>query len=113
MTVVVSNNNFGVSAFKVRKVADLVRRKSATDALNILRFCDKKEIAIALSKLIKSGLAVAENRNVSDIENLAIKALLINEGPTIKRIMPRAQGRAYRIAKRSSHIVLELESLSK
>lgn len=108
MSTKVSNNNFGVSAFKVRKVAALIRRKPVSEALDILRFCEKKEIAIALTKLIRSGMAIVESKEQEDPATLVVQALLINEGPTTKRIMPRAQGRAYRIRKRSSHIVLEL-----
>ncbi len=108
MSVIVKNNNLGVAPRKVRLVCDLVRNKSAEEALRILRFCEKKEIAIAVTKLINSGLTIASNSNKYDLQNLKIATISVDEGPTLKRIMPRAQGRAYRIRKRSSKITLSL-----
>ena len=109
MAVVVKNNNVGIAPRKVRQVCDLVRKKKASEALKILRFCEKKEIAIVITKLINSGLAIASESNKYDIDNLVVGSIFVNEGPTLKRIMPRAQGRAYRIRKRSSHVTVELK----
>ncbi len=109
MSIVVKNNNVGVSARKVRLVCDLIRNKKAEEALKILRFVDKKEIAIILTKLINSGLAIATDSSKYDLDNLKIKEIFVNEGPTTKRIMPRAQGRAYQIRKRSSYVTIALK----
>lgn len=109
MAIVVKNNKIGIAPRKVRQVCDLVRNKSASEALRILRFCEKKEIAIILTKLINSGLAIADETDKYDIDNLIVGTLYANEGPTLKRIQPRAQGRAFRIRKRTSHVYLELK----
>lgn len=107
--IVVKNNNFNKSAQKVRQVASLVRNKKVEEALRILRFCDKKEIAIMLTKLINSGLTIASDSEKYDLDNLIIGTLMIDEGPTLKRIQPRAQGRAFRVRKRTSYIKLALK----
>lgn len=109
MTIKVHSNNVGIAPRKVRQVCDLIRNKKASEALKILRFSDKKEIAIILTKLINSGLAIATESNKYDIDNLVVGTLYSNEGPMLKRIMPRAQGRAYKIRKRTSHVTLELK----
>ena len=109
MAVIVKNSSVGIAPRKVRQVCDLIRKKKASDALKILRFCEKKEIAVVLTKLINSGLAIASESNKYDIDNLVIGTVFVNEGPTLKRIQPRAQGRAYRIRKRSSHVTVELK----
>jgi len=108
MSISVANNNVRKSASKVRKVCDLIRRKKAEEALKILRYSEKKEIAIVLTKLLNSALSIAANSNKFDLDNLVIKTLMVDEGPTMKRIMPRAQGRAFRIRKRTSKVYLEL-----
>lgn len=107
--IVVKNNNFNKSAQKVRQVASLIRNKKVEEALRILRFCDKKEIAIMLTKLINSGLTIASDSEKYDLDNLIIGTLMIDEGPTLKRIQPRAQGRAFRVRKRTSYIKLALK----
>lgn len=107
--IVVKNNNVGKSARKVRQVADLVRRKKVEDALRILRFNDKKEISIMLTKLLNSGLQIASESEKYDLDNLVVETIEVNEGPTQKRIQPRAQGRAFRIRKRSSYVTVALK----
>jgi large subunit ribosomal protein L22 len=109
MSIKVKNNNVGISARKVRQVCDLIRNKKASEALRILRFNEKKEISIVLTKLINSGLAIASESSKYDLDNLKVKTVFVDEGPTAKRIMPRAQGRAYRIRKRSSYVTIELK----
>lgn len=109
MSILVKNNNVGVSARKVRQVCDLIREKKVEEALRILRFNEKKEISIILTKLVNSGLAIATDSSKYDIDNLTINKIFVDEGPTTKRIMPRAQGRAYRIRKRSSYVTIELK----
>ncbi len=111
MSIVVKHNNVGIAARKVRQVCDLIRNKPAQEALKILRFNEKKEISIAISKLINSGLSIASQSEKYDLDNLKVGSLYVNEGPTIKRIQARAQGRAYKIRKRTSHIYLELNEV--
>lgn len=108
MSIKVINRNVGIGPRKVRYVADLIRKKPASDALKILRFCGKKEIAITLTKLINSGLDIAANAEKYDLDNLKISIIKVDGGPSLKRIQPRAQGRAFRIIKRTSHITIEL-----
>jgi len=105
----VKNSNVGISPRKVRQVCDLIRNKKASEALKILRFCEKREIALVLTKLINSGLAIANEANKYDLENMVIGTVFSDEGPMLKRIMPRAQGRAYKIRKRTSHVTVVLK----
>ena len=109
MAIKVKTRNIGISPSKVRKVCNLIRKKKASDALKILRFCPKREISIMLTKLINSGLSIASGSDKYDIDNLVVNTIFADGGPTLKRIMPRAQGRAYQIRKRSSHVTLELK----
>ncbi|MFH1844821.1 MAG: 50S ribosomal protein L22 [bacterium] len=96
-----------ISPRKTRQVADLVRGKSVEQALSILALTPKKASPI-LKKAILSAVANARFMNEGDVElddgSLFIKEIKIDEGPTMKRIRPRAQGRAFRILKRMSHI---------
>ena len=105
----VKNNNVNKSARKVRQVCDLIRRQKVEDAIRILRFSEKKEIAIMLTKLVNSGLQIASESNKYDLDNLVIDSIMVDEGPTAKRIQPRAQGRAFRIRKRSSYVTVALK----
>jgi large subunit ribosomal protein L22 len=107
--ITVKNNNIGITARKVRGVADLIRRKKVEEALKILRFSEKKEIAIILTKLINSGLAIASETKKYDLDNLTVETIKVDEGPQLKRIQPRAQGRAYRIIKKSSYVTIGLK----
>jgi large subunit ribosomal protein L22 len=107
--VTVKNNSVQTSARKVRGVADLIRRKKVEEALKVLRFSEKKDIAIILTKLINSGLAIAADSKKYDLDKLVVETIKVDEGPTLKRIMPRAQGRAYRINKRTSYVTVALK----
>ena len=111
MNVVVKNKGFGASARKVRLVCDMIRNKKASDAARLLRFCEKKEISLMLSKLLNSGLTIASEDGKMDLDNVYIAKVIADEGPTLKRVQPRAQGGAFRIRKRTSHITLELKEL--
>lgn len=95
----------GVSPRKARLVVDLVRGKSAAEAANILRFTEKGA-AEAVGKVLASAVANAEHNLKVKPETLMVSEAFVNEGPTMKRIRPRAQGRAFRIRKRSSHITI-------
>lgn len=98
-----------ISAFKARKVAELIRGKKAEEALAMLRFMPQKASGI-LEKMLKSAVANAEQSvNPVSLEDLVIKTIAVDEGPTWKRISFRAQGRVYRIRKRTSHITMVLQ----
>ena len=99
--------NARISARKVKIVADLIRGKDAKEALAIVKFTPKASSEI-IEKLLKSAIANAENNNGMSVENLYVEECYANKGPTMKRIRPRAQGRAYRIEKRMSHITIVL-----
>ncbi|VFP86827.1 50S ribosomal protein L22 [Candidatus Erwinia haradaeae] len=93
------------SAQKIRLVADIIRGKKVSKALDLLTYTNKKA-AILVKKVLESAIANAEHNEGADIDNLMITKIFINEGPSMKRIMPRAKGRADRILKRASHITL-------
>ncbi len=97
-----------ISPQKARLVADLVRGKDVETAINTLRFMPKKGARI-LRKVIESAVANASQNDAIDVDTLYIKQLYVDGGPMLKRIMPRAQGRATRILKRSSHITVVLD----
>ncbi|WP_427340462.1 50S ribosomal protein L22 [Caloranaerobacter sp. DY30410] len=92
-----------ISPRKVQIVANLIRGKDVNEALAILKFTPKKSARL-LEKVVKSALANAENNFDMDRDNLYIAEVYANQGPTLKRWRPRAQGRAYPILKRTSHI---------
>ncbi|BCS90250.1 50S ribosomal protein L22 [Pseudodesulfovibrio sediminis] len=94
-----------VSPRKTRIVAENIKGKGVEDALNILRFTPKKAAKI-LSKVLYSAVSNAEQMPGVDVDSLIVDTIMINEGPTWKRIQPRAMGRAYRIRKRTSHITI-------
>lgn len=93
---------------KARIVADLVRGKNVNEAIKLLTYSDKKGAKI-IKKLIESAVANAENKKVIDVDNLFVKTIMVDQGPAIKRFMPRAQGRAFEIRKKSSHINVVLD----
>ena len=88
---------------KAKLVADLIRSKKVNKALTILKFTPKGASPI-IEKVVKSAIANAENNHNLDKENLYISEIYANQGPTLKRFRPRAQGRASQILKRTSHI---------
>ncbi|TDJ04752.1 MAG: 50S ribosomal protein L22, partial [Deltaproteobacteria bacterium] len=100
MAIKVHAKRIGIAPRKVRGVINLIRNKKASEALRILRFCEKKEISIVLSKLLNSGLSIAQESDKIDIDNLVVSTIYANAGQTQKRIQPRAQGRAFKIRKR-------------
>ncbi|HHX56541.1 MAG TPA: 50S ribosomal protein L22 [Clostridiales bacterium] len=100
--------NIRISPRKVQIVLDLIRNKSTEVALATLKYTPKAACE-PLEKLLKSAMANAENNNNMDVNNLYISECFVCPGPTMKRIMPRAQGRAFRILKRSSHITIVLK----
>lgn len=100
------------SPMKVRRVIELIKGRNATEALAVLRF-QPQAASEQLAKVLQSAMANAENNLDLDPDTLWVKNAYADEGPTLKRIRPRAQGRAYRIRKRTSHITVEVESRPK
>ncbi|GFG73116.1 50S ribosomal protein L22 [Mycobacterium botniense] len=98
-----------VSASKARRVIDLVRGKPVSDALDILRWAPQAA-SKPVAKVIASAAANAQNNNGLDPDSLVVATVYADEGPTAKRIRPRAQGRAFRIRRRTSHITVVVES---
>lgn len=96
-----------VSPRKARLVAQNVKGISVEEAMNILRFTPNKPAGIILN-VVRSALANAEHNTKIDIDTLVVREVIVNSGPTWKRFMPRAQGRATHIRKRSSHITVIL-----
>jgi large subunit ribosomal protein L22 len=98
-----------MSPTKARRVIDLVRGKSVTEALDILRWAPQ-EASEPVAKVIASAAANAQNNEGLDPSTLVVATIYADGGPTAKRIRPRAQGRAFRIRKRTSHITVVVES---
>jgi large subunit ribosomal protein L22 len=94
---------------KARLVADEVRGKSYPEAVSLLRFTNKRAAKI-LGDVLNSAAANAEHNADADSDELRVKTVKVDEGPTIKRYRPRAMGRATMIRKRTSHITVELET---
>ena len=97
-----------VSVQKAYFVLDAIRGKNVQDALAILTY-NPRYASSVIKKLLESAIANAENNNGMNAENLYVAACFANKGPTMKRVKPRAQGRAYRIEKRMSHITVVLD----
>ena len=94
-----------ISAQKARLVADQVRGRHVDEALDFLEFSPKKASRL-VKKLLDSAIANAENNEGADVDELVISSVFVDEGRTMKRLRPRAKGRADRIFKRSCHITL-------
>ena len=97
-----------VSVTKACFVLDAIRGKGVTEALAILEY-NPRYASSLVKKLLQSAIANAENNNGMKTENLYVAECYANKGPIMKRVRPRAQGRAYRIEKRMSHITLVLD----
>jgi large subunit ribosomal protein L22 len=95
-------------AQKARVVADMVRGKDVNTAIRSLTFTPKKA-AVMIKKLIESAVANAEQKKVIDVDNLYVKTIHVDAGPVYKSFRPRAQGRAFMIRKKTSHINLILD----
>ena len=96
-----------ISPQKARLVMDQIRGKRVEDALNMLKFAPQKGAGLVL-KLINSAVANAQQSSDVDVDRLYIKRIFADEGPMLKRIRPRASGRATRILKRTSHLTVVL-----
>jgi large subunit ribosomal protein L22 len=97
-----------VGAQKARLVADVVRGKGVNEAVKTLTFLNKKSAGL-IKKLIESAVANAEYKKVMDVDSLYVKSIWVDQGPSLKRFRPRAQGRAFGVHKKTSHINVVLE----
>ncbi len=96
-----------ISAQKARLVADQIRGKKVDEALNLLTFSSKKAAEL-IKKVLESAIANAEHNEGADVDDLRVSTVFVNEGRSMKRIRPRAKGRADRIIKRSCHITVKV-----
>jgi large subunit ribosomal protein L22 len=94
-----------VAPRKARIVADMIRGRNVEEAISLLEFTPKK-CAQIVRKVLHSAIANAEDTADVDVDRLFVKRITVDQGPTLKRYRPRAQGRAFRINKKTSHIVL-------
>ncbi len=99
-----------VSPMKARRVIALIRDLPAQEALSMLKFAPQAA-SEPVGKVLASAIANAEHNFQLDPQTLVVSRAYVDEGPTMKRFRPRAQGRAYRIRKRTSHITIEVESI--
>src|SRR2546429_1355303 len=99
-----------ISPTKARRVIDLVRGLPAKEALTVLQFAPQ-QASEPVYKVLASAIANAENNERLDPDSLLVSEAYVDEGPTLKRFRPRAQGRAYRIRKRTCHITIAVESV--
>ncbi len=102
--------NIRISPRKARLVADLVRGMPVSQALDALRATNKKASPL-FSKLIQSAMANATVAATVDVDRLIVREAFVNEGQKLKRFLPRAQGRATQVKKRSSHIIIKLAEI--
>ena len=107
MEVVAKLKGARMSAQKARLVADQIRGKSVESALEILQFSTKKGADI-IKKVLESAIANAEHNDGADVDELKVSTIFVDEGMTMKRIRPRAKGRADRILKRTCHITVKV-----
>ncbi len=98
-----------VAPMKARRVVDLIRGQKASEALIVLKFAEQSA-SEPVAKVVASAMANAENNHDLDPDTLWVTQAYVDEGPTLKRFRPRAQGRAFRIRKRTSHITVVVES---
>jgi len=108
MEVKASLNFARIGSQKARLIADVVRGKDVNEAIRSLTFMKQKGAGL-IKKLIESAVANAEDRKTIDIDNLYVKTIWVDMGPAIKRYRPRAQGRAFQVKKKLSHINVILD----
>lgn len=108
MEVTASLKYARVGAQKARLVADLVRGQKVDQALKSLVFLNKKS-AVLIKKLIESAVANADHKKTIDLDKLYVKYITVDQGPVMKRFRPRAQGRAFGVRKKMSHINVVLD----
>ena len=108
-TITAKSKYIRQSPYKLRLVLDLIRGLPVSEALDILKFT-KRKASDEITKVIQSAMANAENNFGLNSNDLYISKAIADEGPTLKRFRPRARGRAGRINKRTSHLIIELAS---
>ncbi|MCG8324867.1 MAG: 50S ribosomal protein L22 [Thiotrichales bacterium] len=99
-----------ISPQKARLVADQIRGLPVDKAIDILTYSNKKAAAI-IRKVLMSAIANAEHNDGADIDELKVKTINVDQGPTLKRLRPRARGRADRILKRTSHVTITVAEI--
>tara|TARA_R110002072_G_scaffold100183_2_gene220512 strand:+ start:776 stop:1108 length:333 start_codon:yes stop_codon:yes gene_type:complete len=107
MEVAAKHKGARLSAQKARLVADQIRGKGVEEALEVLTFSTKKAAAL-IKKVLESAIANAEHNDGLDVDDLRVATIFVDEGVTMKRIRPRAKGRADRIMKRTCHITVKV-----
>ena len=107
MEVAAKHKGARISAQKARLVADQIRGKGVEEALDLLTFSTKKGAAL-IKEVLESAIANAEHNEGADVDELKVSTIFVDEGITMKRIKPRAKGRADRICKRSCHITVKV-----
>jgi large subunit ribosomal protein L22 len=107
MEVAAKHRGARLSAQKARLVADQIRGKGVEEALEVLTFSTKKAAGL-MKKVLESAIANAEHNDGLDVDDLTVSTVFVDEGPTMKRIRPRAKGRADRIMKRTCHITVKV-----
>ena len=110
MEVTAKHKGARISAQKARLVADQIRGKRVDEALNILAYSPKKGAEL-VTKVLDSAIANAEHNNGLEVDELMVSTIFVDEGMTMKRIKPRAKGRADRILKRSCHITVKVAEI--
>jgi len=107
MEIAAKHKSARLSAQKARLVADQIRGKGVEEALEVLTFSTKKA-AVLIKKVLESAIANAEHNDGLDVDDLRVSTVFVDEGATMKRIRPRAKGRADRIMKRTCHITVKV-----
>jgi len=107
MEITAKLNNAPLSAQKGRLIADMIRTKSVSKAVDVLKFTPKKGAELML-KLLESAMANAENNHGADIDELSVGTVYVDEASTLKRMQARAKGRGNRISKRTCHITIKV-----
>lgn len=108
MEFTASHKHIRVTPRKLGLLADEVRGKGISDALNYLRFSPRKATAKLIEKVIQSAIANADRKGTVDLDQLKVKSILVGKGPTLKRFRPRAKGSASRRLKYTSHLFVIL-----
>jgi len=108
MEIIARARMIRISPRKVRLIGDLIKKKNINEASGLLTYMPQKASGI-LKKLLDSAVANAKQKKYVDIDNLFVKNVIVDGGPTMKRFLPRAMGRATRVRKRSSHITMVLD----
>ena len=108
MEIIARARMIRISPRKVRLIGDLIKKKNINDASGLLTYMPQKASGI-LKKLLDSAVANAKQKKYVDIDNLFVKNVIVDGGPTMKRFLPRAMGRATKVRKRMSHITMVLD----